>query len=295
MEKYSEEDVKLKFITPAIEKKWDKMNQITMEYSFTDGRIIVRGNLTTRGKKKRADYILSYKKNLPIAIIEAKDSTHALGEGMQQALEYAEILDIHFVYTSNGTGFLEHDRFTGKETELSLDKFPTPEELWNRYKKAKNINEEQEKIINEPYYSDGNKSPRYYQRIAINRTINAVNEGKKRILITMATGTGKTYTAFQIVWRLWKSGLKKKILYLADRNILVDQTMLNDFKPFKNHMTKVTNKTLDSSYEVFFALYQQLIDNNTEDFLKILKQLKPNFFDLIIVDECHRGSAKDDS
>jgi len=295
MEKYSEEDVKLKFITPAIEKKWNKMNQITMEYSFTDGRVIVRGNLTTRGKKKRADYILSYKKNLPIAIIEAKDNTHSLGEGMQQALEYAEILDIHFVYTSNGLSFLEHDRFTGKETELSLDEFPTPEELWNRYKKAKNINEKQEKIINEPYYSDGNKSPRYYQRIAINRTINAITEGKKRILITMATGTGKTYTAFQIVWRLWKSGLKKKILYLADRNILVDQTMLNDFKPFKNHMTKVTNKTLDSSYEVFFALYQQLIDNNTEDFLKILKQLKPNFFDLIIVDECHRGSAKDDS
>src|SRR5574344_938910 len=196
MEQYSEEDVKLKFITPAIETKWDKMKQIRCEYSFTDGRVIVRGNITARGNKKRADYILSIKPNVPLAIIEAKDDSHNLGDGMQQGIDYATILDIPFVYSSNGTGFLEHDMKTGKERELSLNEFPTPEELWNRFKNVNAITEKQEKIINENYYyATGEKTPRYYQRIAINRAVDAVAKGQQRILITMATGTGKTYTA----------------------------------------------------------------------------------------------------
>lgn len=296
MGQYSEEDVKLKFITPAITCKWDKMKQVTMEYSFTDGQVIVRGNLTTRGKKKRADYLLSIKPNIPLAIVEAKDDNHPLGAGMQQGIEYARVLDVPFVYSSNGSGFLEHDMLTGKERELSLADFPTPEELWNRYKQAQSISDTRAKVISEPYYyAVGEKKPRYYQRIAINKAVDAVAQSKDRILITMATGTGKTYVAFQIVWRLWKAGIKKKILYLADRNILVDQTMANDFKPFEKYMTKVTDKKLDSSYEIYFALYQQLVSNDKEDILKILKQFKRDFFDLIIVDECHRGSAKEDS
>lgn len=296
MGQYSEEDIKLKFITPAIICKWDKMKQVTMEYSFTDGRVIVRGNLTTRGKAKRADYLLSIKPNIPLAIVEAKDDSHSLGAGMQQGIEYAEVLDVPFVYSSNGSGFLEHDRLTGKEREISLADFPTPEELWQRYKIGKNLSEEEEKVVCEPYYyAIGDKKPRYYQRIAINRAVDAVAKGENRILITMATGTGKTFTAFQIVWRLWKSGTKKKILYLADRNILVDQTMANDFKPFEKYMTKVTDKKLDSSYEIYFALYQQLVSNDKDDVLKILKQFKRDFFDLVIVDECHRGSAREDS
>lgn len=296
MGQYSEEDIKLKFITPAITCKWDKMKQVTMEYSFTDGRVIVRGNLTTRGSKKRADYLLSIRPNLPLAIVEAKDDSHSLGAGMQQGIEYAEVLDVPFVYSSNGSGFLEHDMLTGKEREISLDDFPTPEELWERYKIGKNLTETEEKVVCEPYYyAMGDKKPRYYQRIAVNRAVDAVAKGLNRILITMATGTGKTFTAFQIVWRLWKSGAKKKILYLADRNILVDQTMTNDFKPFEKYMTKVTDKKLDSSYEIYFALYQQLVSNDKDDVLKILKQFKRDFFDLVIVDECHRGSAKEDS
>ena len=260
MGQYSEEDVKLKFITPAIICKWDKMKQVTMEYSFTDGRVIVRGNLTSRGKPKRADYLLSLKANMPIAIVEAKDDSHSVGAGMQQAIEYAQALDVPFVYSSNGKAFLEHDMLTGKEREIKLEDFPTPDELWTRYKIGKNISAPQEKVINEPYYyAVGDKKPRYYQRIAINKAVDAVAQGQNRILITMATGTGKTYTAFQIVWRLWKSGIKRKILYLADRNILIDQTMANDFKPFEKYMTKVTNKKLDSSYEIYFALYQQLV------------------------------------
>lgn len=296
MGQYSEEDVKLKFITPAIICKWDKMKQVTMEYSFTDGRVIVRGNLTSRGKPKRADYLLSLKANMPIAIVEAKDDSHSVGAGMQQAIEYAQALDVPFVYSSNGKAFLEHDMLTGKEREIKLEDFPTPDELWTRYKIGKNISAPQEKVINEPYYyAVGDKKPRYYQRIAINKAVDAVAQGQNRILITMATGTGKTYTAFQIVWRLWKSGIKRKILYLADRNILIDQTMANDFKPFEKYMTKVTNKKLDSSYEIYFALYQQLVSSDKEDILKILKQFKKDFFDLIIVDECHRGSANEDS
>ena len=230
----TEEDIKLQFITPAIEHAgWDKSKHIKMEYFFTDGRIIVRGNSTARGARKKADYLLYYRPNLPIAIVEAKDNNHSVGDGMQQAIAYAECLDVPYVYSSNGDAFLEHDMNTGKEQEIPMDAFPSPDELWQRYKQAKKMTKSQEKIITEPYYfMPGDKTPRYYQRIAINRTIDAIAHKKKRILLVMATGTGKTYTAFQIIHRLWKSGAKHKILYLADRNILVDQTMQQDFKPF---------------------------------------------------------------
>lgn len=290
----SEEDIKMKYITPAIEEAgWDIKKQVRAEYTFTDGRVIVRGNLTSRGKKKRADYLLFYKPNLPIAIIEAKDNKHSVGAGMQQGIEYADILDVPFVYSSNGDGFIEHDMKNGTERELSIDEFPSPEELWNRYKVIKNITDEEEEIITEPYfYAPGDKQPRYYQRNAINRTIEAIAKGQDRILLVMATGTGKTYTAFQIIYRLWKSRRKKKILFLADRNILVDQTMQNDFKPFQKVMTKVENRTIDSSYEVYLALYQQL---SGQDGTEIFTEFSQDFFDLIVIDEAHRGSAKDES
>lgn len=290
----SERDICTKYITPAlVEAGWDIQNQIKEEVTFTDGRVIVIGNVTRRGKKKRADYILYHKSNLPIAVIEAKDNKHSMGYGMQQAINYADILDIQFAYSSNGDGFIEHDMKTGIEKEISLDEFPSPEELWNRYKNINQITKEQEEIITEPYYfAQGDKTPRYYQRIAINRTVEAIAKGQKRILLVMATGTGKTYTAFQIIHRLRASGTKKKILFLADRNILVDQTMQNDFKPFQKVMTKVEHKKMDSSYEIFLSLYHQL--SGAED-LEVFKQFSPDFFDLIIVDECHRGSAKDNS
>ena len=290
----TEEDIKLQFITPAIEAAgWDKLKQIKMEYNFTDGRVIVRGNITARGKRKRTDYLLYYKPNLPLAIVEAKDNRHSIGAGMQQGIEYAECLDVPFVYSSNGDGFLEHDMLCGKEREIKLEEFPSPEELWRRYKGDTSMTSDQETLITEPYYfQPGDKTPRYYQRIAINRTIDAIARGKNRILLVMATGTGKTYTAFQIIHRLWKSGRKKKILFLADRNILVDQTMQQDFKPFSKVMTKIEGKKLDSSYELYLSLYQQLAgDENEEPF----RAFKPDFFDLIVIDECHRGSAKEDS
>lgn len=290
----TEEDIKLQFITPAIEAAgWDKLKQIKMEYNFTDGRVIVRGNITARGKRKRTDYLLYYKPNLPLAIVEAKDNRHSIGDGMQQGIEYAECLDVPFVYSSNGDGFLEHDMLCGKEREIKLEEFPSPEELWRRYKGDTAMTSDQETLITEPYYfQPGDKTPRYYQRIAINRTIDAIARGQNRILLVMATGTGKTYTAFQIIHRLWKSGRKKKILFLADRNILVDQTMQQDFKPFSKVMTKIEGKKLDSSYELYLSLYQQLAgDENEEPF----RAFKPDFFDLIVIDECHRGSAKEDS
>lgn len=290
----TEEDIKLQFITPAIEAAgWDRQRQIRMEYNFTDGRVIVRGNVTARGKRKRADYLLYYKPNLPLAIVEAKDNRHSLGDGMQQGIEYAVCLDVPFVYSSNGDGFLEHDMKHGTERELKLDEFPSPEELWARYKGDTAMTPEQEELITEPYYfQPGDKTPRYYQRIAINRTIEAIARGQNRLLLVMATGTGKTYTAFQIIHRLWKSGRKKKILFLADRNILVDQTMQQDFKPFAKVMTKIEGKKLDSSYELYLSLYQQLAgDENEEPF----RAFTPDFFDLIVIDECHRGSAKEDS
>ena len=289
----SEEDIKIKYITPAIQKSnWDIQTQVRCEYYYTAGKMNVRENVATRGKRKFVDYLLSYKSNLPIAIIEAKDNNVTEAHGIQQAIGYAVDLDIPFAYSSNGSKFYEHDRLTGKERELSMEEFPTPEDLWNRYVEEKELTEEQLKVITEPYYfMSAYKTPRYYQRIAINKTVEAIAKGQKRILLVMATGTGKTFTAFQIIHRLYKSGSKKKILYLADRNILIDQTMQNDFKPFQKVMTKVENRNMDSSYEIYMSLYHQLRSSEAQ----IYKQFKPDFFDLIIVDECHRSSARDDS
>ena len=290
----SEEDIKAQYITPAIvDSGWDLKKQVRLEYAFTAGRIILRGNITARGKQKRADYVLFYKSNFPLAVIEAKDNNHPVGAGLQQAIDYAKALDIYYVYASNGDGFIEQNLITGKVRELSLHEFPSPEELYRRYIKDKNLNEVEEKAALEPYYYVPNyKKPRYYQRIAVNRTVDTVANGQNRVLLVCATGTGKTFMAFQIIYRLWKAGIKKKILFLADRNVLVDQTISGDFKPFGGKMTKVEKKTLDSSYEIYLALYQQLSgDDGEEAYL----QFKPNFFDLIVIDECHRGSAKEDS
>ena len=291
----TEEDIKLRYITPAINNAGWKNEHIRMEYYFTDGRVIFQGKVHARQTGKKADYLLFHAANKPIAIVEAKDNNKPLGGGMQQAMEYAQILDIPFAYSSNGDGFLEHDFLTGKETELSLKQFPTPENLYKRLIDAKQLSGEALKIVEQPFYSDPyTYDPRYYQRIAVERTVEAIAKGKDRVLIVMATGTGKTITAFQIIHRLKASGLKKKILYLADRNILIDQTMVQDFKPFKKVMTKVQGATIDSAYEVYMALYHQLVSNE-EGIEDPFKQVQPTFFDLIIVDECHRGSAKDDS
>lgn len=289
----TEEDIKLKYITPALQKsEWDIQTQIRCEYYYTAGKINVRENVASRGKGKKVDYLLSYKSNIPIAIVEAKDNNVIASHGIQQAMNYANDLDIPFAYSSNGTSFYEHDMITGEEKEISMNDFPTPEQLWERYIKEKDLTEEQLKIITEPYYfMSAYKTPRYYQRIAINKTVEAIARGQNRILLVMATGTGKTFTAFQIIHRLYKSGTKKKILYLADRNVLIDQTMQNDFKPFQKVMTKVENRNMDSSYEIYMSLYHQL--RSSEE--AIYKQFKPDFFDLIIVDECHRSSARDDS
>ena len=289
----SEEDTRNIYITPALTKKWDLESQIRSEVYFTAGKVIVRGNVSTRAKGEKADYILYYNSSKPIAVVEAKKYDLEVGTGMQQAIEYAQILDLPFAYSTNGKGFLEHDMLTGNEREISMEDFPSPGDLWYRYKTTKNISDNEEKIINEPYYyAPGVNKPRYYQRIAINRTCEAIARGQDRILLVMATGTGKTFTAFQIIHRLKESGLKKKILYLADRNILIDQTMAQDFQPFTKVMTKVENRKMDSSFEIYMALYQQLTDGKGLD---IFKQFSPDFFDLIIVDECHRGSAADDS
>ncbi len=294
-DKLTEEDVKYQFITPSIEEAGWCNEQLKFEHSFTDGAMQIKNNIGMRGNKKRADYILVYKPHLPLAVVEAKDKNHSIDDGIQQAIFYAKILDIPFAYSSNGEGFLEHDLLTGKEKELQMNEFPSPSELWKRYIAYNKITPEEEEVIIKKEYYDHitEKKPRYYQRIAINKTIEAIVKGQNRILIVMATGTGKTFTAFQIAYKLKESGLKKKILYLADRNILIDQTMQQDFKPFDKVMTKIHDKNLDSSYEVFFGLYQQLVNNNDEK--QPYEQLDPNFFDLIIVDECHRGSASDNS
>jgi len=294
----SEQDIRSKFITPAIVKGgWDLLTQIREEVTFTQGKVIVRGKLVSRGKKKRADYILYYKPKIPIAVIEAKDNKHTVGSGMQQALEYGAMLDVPFVYSSNGDAFLEHDRTkaTGKiENEMPLESFPSPDELWKRYRKFKGIDDNVNAVINQEYHDDGSgKAPRYYQQIAINRTIEAIAKGEDRILLVMATGTGKTYTAFQIIWRLWKSKTKKRILFLADRNILVDQTRVNDFKPFGSAMTKISKRQIDKSYEIYLSLYQAVTGSEEEK--NIYKQFSPDFFDLVIIDECHRGSADAES
>lgn len=295
----SESDIKAKFITPALLKAgWDEQTQIRREVFFTDGRIFVKGNLTQRGKGKKADYILYYKPNIPIAIVEAKSNKLSLNSGIQQALDYARILDIPSVYSSNGDGFFEHNKMAtnGKiEQELSLDEFPTPEQLWQRYKQYKDIHtQEQERISAQDYFFDNtDRRPRYYQQIAINRSVEAIAKGQNRILLTMATGTGKTYTAFQIIHRLWQSKTKKRILFLADRNVLIDQTMQGDFRYFKDKMTVIKHKNIDKSYEIYLALYQGLTNYDTEK--DAYRQFSPAFFDLIVIDECHRGSAKNDS
>jgi len=295
----SERDICSKYIQPALEKAgWNPLTQIREEVSFTDGRIYVKGNLSIRGKRKRADYILYYKSNIPIAIIEAKDNKHSVKAGIQQGLHYAEILDIPIAYSSNGDGFYEHDRTCsdGKiEKELTLDEFPTPDTLWQRYKKYKGIEtQEQERITSQDYFFDGSgRAPRYYQQIAINRTVEAIAKGQNRILLTMATGTGKTYTAFQIIHRLWKSNTKKRILFLADRNVLIDQARRGDFRHFKDKMTVIKKKKIDKSYEIYLALYQGLTNYNEDK--DAYRKFSPGFFDLIIIDECHRGSAAEDS
>ena len=295
----TESDICAKFITPHIVSAgWNEDLQIRREVDFTDGRIYVRGKIHARGKRKRADYILYYKPNIPIAVVEAKDNNHTVSAGIQQALGYARTLDIPFVFSSNGDGFHFHDRTVTQgelETSLPLDGFPTPELLWAKYKAFKGISEAQDAIVSQDYYADGStRSPRYYQQIAVNRTVEAIakNEGNNRHLLVMATGTGKTYTAFQIIYRLWKSGLKKRILFLADRTSLIDQTVRGDFRHFKEAMTVIRHKHVDTAYNIYLSLYQGLSDNNDTD---AYKQFSPDFFDLVIVDECHRGSAREDS
>jgi type I restriction enzyme R subunit len=295
----SERDICTQFILPALKKAgWNIETQIREEVSFTDGRIYVKGNKTTRGTRKRADYILYYKPNIPVAIIEAKSNKLSVNAGIQQGIAYADILDIPLAYSSNGDGFYEHDKtlLNGQiERNLSLDNFPSPEELWSVYKKYKGIEEEaHEKIASEDYYYDGTgRSPRYYQQIAINRTVEAIAKGQDRVLLVMATGTGKTYTAFQIIYRLWKSGTKKRILFLADRNALIDQTKRGDFRHFKDKMTVIRKKQIDKSYEIYLALYQGL--TNYDEDSDAYREFSPDFFDLIVIDEAHRGSAREDS
>lgn len=293
----TEEDIKLQFITPAVTAKWSR-SKITMETPITDGKINLRGNLAFREKPKRADYLLYLSANNPIAVIEAKDNTHSISYGLQQAMEYARMLDLPFAFSSNGDGFAEHDFLTGKERQFDLEDFPTEAELIERFKRESGLSPAQETALSQPYYSSQNTyPPRYYQRIAINRTIDAIARGQQRLLLVMATGTGKTYTAFQIVYRLLQSGMKRKVLYLADRNILVDQSIQQDFAPLEKVTHKINvakdDKSTITSHEVYFSLYQQLVgDDDQEHFSELFS---PDFFDLIIVDECHRGSAKEES
>ena len=316
----SEADICAKFITPAVIKSgWDEQTQVQREAHFTKGQIHVRGKMVARGKSKFADYILYYKPNIPIAIIEAKDNNHSVGDGMQQALGYAEVLNIPFVFSSNGDGFVFHDKTGTKgetEASLALSEFPRPDELWSSYRTWKGLSPEAEDVVLQDYFDDGGgREPRYYQRNAINAATEAIAKGQDRVLLVMATGTGKTYTAFQIIWRLWKSGRKKRVLYLADRNVLIDQTMVNDFRPFKNVMAKLSTasrtieaddgrtaeiskaidskRRVDTSYEIYLSLYQAI--TGPEDRQKLFHEFSPGFFDLIVVDECHRGSADEDA
>ncbi|MGB5445150.1 MAG: DEAD/DEAH box helicase family protein, partial [Psychromonas sp.] len=295
--KFTETDIITKFILPSIKKAgWDDMTQIRQEVKLRDGKVIVRGQIGMRKTVKSADIVLYHKPNMPLAVIEAKANKHEIGKGMQQGLDYAKLLEVPFIFASNGDGYIFHDKtnLAQLETQISLDEFPTPAELWNKYCVFRGFSAAQLPLITQDYHDDGSgKSPRYYQLQAINKTIEAASRGQKRMLLVMATGTGKTYTAFQIIWRLWKSRQKKRILFLADRNILVDQTKTNDFQPFGQALTKVTNRTVDPAYEIHLALYQAL--TGPEDHQKAFKNVKPDFFDLIIIDECHRGSAADDS
>lgn len=294
----TETDICDQYITPAVVSAgWDLTTQIRREHGFTDGKVFVRGKIAHRGKRKRADYVLFYQANLPLAVIEAKDNNHAVGSGTEQAIAYAVTLDVPFVFASNGDGFVFHDRTglsTPKERQLTLAEFPSPATLWAMYRTWKGLDDDKEKLVRTLFHDDGKgREPRYYQRIAVQRTVEAVARGDRRILLTMATGTGKTYTAFQIIWRLWKAKAVKRVLFLADRNILTDQTKTGDFKPFGPAMTKVTHGKVDKSFEVYLALYQAVTGTEEED--NIYKQFSPDFFDLIVIDECHRGSARDDS
>ena len=294
----SERDICTKYITPALQSAgWDLMSQLREEVTFTQGRVLVQGKVAKRGVSKRADYILFWKPGIPLALVEAKDNTHTPADGLQQAIEYAQMLDIPFVFSSNGDSFIEHDRLATEgavESEIGLHEFPSPDALWARYCAGKGLSPQQEAIIAQGYFQDvAGKAPRYYQQIAINRTVEAIAAGQNRLLLVMATGTGKTFVAFQTIWRLWKSGAKKRVLFLADRNILVDQTKTNDFKPFGGAMTKITKRQADKSFEIYLSLYQAV--TGSEEDKNIYKQFSPEFFDLIIIDECHRGSAAQDS
>jgi type I restriction enzyme R subunit len=316
----TERDICTKYILPAVKNAgWDEMLQVREEVYFTKGRIIVRGKLVSRGKPKKADFVLYYRPNLPIALIEAKDNNHSVGDGIQQALEYAVTLDIPFVFSSNGDGFLFHDR-TGlaslTETPLALNDFPSPADLWSRYVAWKGITPEAQEVVLQDYFDDGSgKAPRYYQVNAVNAAVEAIAKGQNRVLLVMATGTGKTYTAFQIIWRMWKAGRKKRILFLADRNVLIDQTMVNDFRPFGPAMAKLSTNSktiersdgskvdltlaldkkrrIDTAFEIYLGLYQAI--TGPEERQKIFREFSPGFFDLIVIDECHRGSAAADS
>ena len=297
----SETDICDLFITPAIKQAgWDQSQQIRREVTLTPGPVVVRGNMSSRNKKKKkfADYVLYWEPEIPVAVVEAKDNEHTVSQGLQQALGYAEILNVPSAFSSNGDAFASHKKVPGPdeeiESEIPLDQFPPPQTLWQRYKTWHGIDEAAEPLVVQPYYQDpSGKEPRYYQAEAINRTIEAVANGKKRVLLVMATGTGKTYTTFQIIWRLWKAGRVKRVLFLADRNILVDQTLVNDFKPFGQVMTKISKRKIDPSYEIYLGLYQAITGPDEED--KIFKSVSPDFFDMIVIDECHRGSAAEDS
>jgi len=295
--KFSEQDITSKYVLPAIQKAgWNLGAQIREQYTFTAGRIIVRGKTVSRGEKKRVDILLFYKNHYPIAVIEVKDGSHNIGDGMQQSLDYSKSLDVPFAYSTNGVAFLEHDKLVQDgdiEKEISLDKFPSPQELYARWTKLKKLPSGADSVVSQDYFEEKGRSPRYFQEVAINRVVEAIALGKKRLLLVMATGTGKTYTAFQIIWRLWKAKKVKRILFLVDRNILADQAIVNDFKHFGNAMTKVAGHNVDKAYEIYLALYQGI--TGTEEEQNIFKQFSPDFFDLIIVDECHRGSAKENS
>lgn len=294
----TEQEIRTRYITPAIQQAGWQPHQIREEVYLTDGRIIVRGTLAMRSQqRKRADYILYHKPNVPLAVVEAKDNNHGVSAGMDQALQYADLLDAPFVYTSNGDGFMEHDRTIKNgpvERPLALTEFPSPAQLWERYVRQNALPPTVAAAVDEDYFFDrSGRAPRYYQLVAINRTVKAIAEGQKRILLVMATGTGKTYTAFQIIWRLWRTRQVKRVLFLVDRNILADQTMTNDFRHFGDKMTKITGRQLDKAYEIYLALYQGI--SGTEEWQNIYRQFSPDFFDLVVVDECHRGSAAADS
>lgn len=292
----TEADIRSKYITPALtDAGWDLIRQIREEKQLTAGRIKVRGSVAKRDKGKRADYVLFYKRGIPLAIVEAKDATHSIGAGLQQAQDYGRILDVPFVYSSNGNGFIEHDSTRDKPIkELGIDEFPSPEELWNRYAAHKGLDQKQEQLVKQPYhFEQGSRTLRYYQEVAVNRTVEAIAKGRDRLLLVMATGTGKTLTAFQIMYRIWKAGENRRILYLADRNILVDDPIRKYFGPMKEVVHKIKRGSASKAHQIYFALYQAVTGN--EDYEDVFKEYSPDFFDLIIIDECHRGSAAADS